>query len=148
MFKIIIKNQGLVSEFEATFTTQPEALAWKDVKFNAFGEGHGYTFEILDLTQEVIREIKIKKNIARMDFGKLLMAELAADNQEAAEARALTLQQIIKIETSLSDVQRLLLNGSLGLAYGLLNQLPIPHLSLDKKQAYLDKMAQFLSNEN
>ena len=35
------------------------------------------------------------------------MAELAADNQEAAEAGALTLQQIIEIEASLSDVQRL-----------------------------------------
>lgn len=106
-----------------------------------------YTVEVTDITEEIKLQASIKKNLARIKFGQLIMAELAAKNQLALEQQTITTQEIIDIEASLIAVQRLLSNGSLGLALAALQATEVPHMSLTTKQEYIDKIQTYLQQE-
>jgi hypothetical protein len=106
-----------------------------------------FTIEIEDISQQVAFEKEVQKNLARMQFGARLMAELATGNQAALTAGALTVQQIIEAEAALATVQRLILNGSLGLAVGALQEAKIPHLPDSTKLAFIKKMQDYLAAE-
>jgi hypothetical protein len=106
-----------------------------------------FTYTIEDISAQVAFEKSIATNIARMEFGKRLMAELAASNQADLIAGSLTVQQVIEAEAALATIQRLILNGSLGLAVGALQQTTIPHMSQAKKDAFLAKMTAYLGAE-
>lgn len=106
-----------------------------------------YTVVIQDITAQLNQEKEIAKNLSRMDFGRRLMAELAASNQADLISGALTVPQIIEAEASLAYVQRLISNGSLSLAVQVLSGLEVPHLSIEKKTLFITKMQEYLSNE-
>jgi len=106
-----------------------------------------FTIEIEDITAAIAYEKSISTNLARMEFGKRLMAELAASNQSDLIQGALTLEQVIEAEASLATIQRLILNGSLGLAAQMLQTTQVPHLSEQKKAYFLNKMQGYLASE-
>ena len=106
-----------------------------------------YTVVIEDITAQIEYEKDVAKNLARMEFGKRLMAELAASNQMDLVSGALTVPQIIEAEAALATIQRYISQGSLGLAAQLLQTTTIPHFGDAKKALFLNKMQEYLSNE-
>lgn len=82
-----------------------------------------WTAEITDITEEVEKEKRIQKYLARMDFGKRLMADLADENLQRLIAGETTVEALVSAEAKLEVVQRLLLNGSTSLALGAIQQI-------------------------
>jgi hypothetical protein len=111
---------------------------------------HSAEFEVQieDITEEVNFQKKVDKNLRRIQFGQRLMAEFAADNQVDLESSTLTLSQIIEMEAALATIQRLILNGSLGLALSSMNSASIPHLSQEKRQKFIQKIENYLAQES
>lgn len=105
------------------------------------------SFEIVDITAEANKEKLIEKNLARMQFGQQIMAELAAMNQSALETKQTNVTNILAAEEKLAKVQRLLLNGSLGLAYQILGSLDVPELGTQLKTYFLNKIKTYLDSE-
>jgi hypothetical protein len=107
-----------------------------------------FEVQIEDITEEVNFQKKVDKNLRRIQFGQRLMAEFAADNQVDLESSTLTLSQIIEMEAALATIQRLILNGSLGLALSSMNSASIPHLSQEKRQKFMQKIENYLAQES
>lgn len=105
------------------------------------------SYEVVDVTAQINKEKAIAKNLARMEFGQQIMAELAAMNQSALESSQTTVQNILAAEEKLAKVQRLLLNGSLGLAYQILSSLDVPELGTQLKTYFINKIKTYLDNE-
>jgi len=106
-----------------------------------------FTVEIVDITEKIEDEKNIQKNLNRMAFGQRLMAELAMQNQKDIAQNLLTVDDVIRTESELRDVQRLISNGSLPLALGLLQTLPLIHMTQEKKAYFIGKITQYLSAE-
>jgi hypothetical protein len=176
MFKVIIKKASDLSHIGwRTFDTAEIANAWLDEvsPSGAWGkpayteiipaviddEGNElepeqtiehaaeFTVEIVDITEQIEDEKGIQKNLARMAFGQRLMAELAMQNQKDIALNLLTVDDVIRTESELRDVQRLISNGSLPLALGLLQTLPLIHMTQEKKAYFIGKITQYLSTE-
>jgi hypothetical protein len=107
-----------------------------------------FEVQIEDITAEVEYQKQIDKNLRRIQFGQRLMAELAASNQKDIAAGVLTIQQVIEAEAALATVQRLVMNGSLGLAKAALEHTEIPHLSEKKKVYFINLISEYLKNES
>jgi hypothetical protein len=107
-----------------------------------------FLIESEDVTAQIAQQKKVQANLKRMAFGNILMAELAASNQDDIELGALTVAQVVEAEASLATVQRLLMNGSLGLAINLLQNSVIPHMSESKKAFFLLKMTSYMEKES
>lgn len=106
-----------------------------------------YSVEVIDVTEEVEAEEAIKKNLARMQFGMLIMAELAQRNQKRLTQGTITVPLILTIEEKLAKVQRLLLNGSAGLALQALIDADIPELPVEEKAYFVTKIQSYLASE-
>jgi hypothetical protein len=118
---------------------EPEAAVYHPAEFEV---------QIEDITEEVNFQKKVDKNLRRIQFGQRLMAEFATDNQIDLESGALTLSQVVEMEAALATVQRLILNGSLGLALSTMNESTFPHLSQEKRQKFMQKIESYLEEEN
>jgi hypothetical protein len=118
---------------------EPEAAVYHPAEFEV---------QIEDITEEVNFQKKVDKNLRRIQFGQRLMAEFATDNQIDLESGALTLSQVVEMEAALATVQRLILNGSLGLALSAMNESTFPHLSQEKRQKFMQKIESYLEEEN
>lgn len=106
-----------------------------------------YTVEVVDISEQLLEEKAISKNLARMRFGQRLMAELAAKNQAALVAGTTSINNVLAAEEKLAKVQRLLLNGSTSLALQALISLDIPELPAELKAYFVGKMQEYLANE-
>jgi O6-methylguanine-DNA--protein-cysteine methyltransferase len=106
-----------------------------------------FEVQIEDITEEINFQKKVDKNLRRIQFGQRLMAEFAADNQADLESDTLTLSQVIEMEAALATIQRLILNGSLGLALSAMISTSIPHLSQEKLQKFIQKIENYLAQE-
>jgi hypothetical protein len=107
-----------------------------------------FEVQIEDVTAEVEYQKQVDKNLRRIQFGQRLMAELAASNQKDIASGVLTIQQVIEAEAALATVQRLVMNGSLGLAKAALEQTTVPHLSEKKKVYFINLISEYLKNES
>lgn len=106
-----------------------------------------YTVTVSDVTEQVEQEKAIAKNLARMQFGMQIMAELAYRNQKRLSNGQITVALILTIEEKLAKVQRLLLNGSTGLALQALIEAEIPELPVEEKLHFVTKIQQYLASE-
>lgn len=106
-----------------------------------------FTVSQEDVTSQIDIEKKILKNLARMDFGKLIMAELAQRNQDRLLASETTINDILSAEAKLAVIQRYLLNGSLGIAFQGLQTADIPELPAPEKAYFLTKIQGYLATE-
>lgn len=175
MIKVSILKNGIVTN-QAQFPSQPEADAWlaKEIANESFGKdawtetipavydvdgitaitpeqtiNHPaeFSFTQEDITAQIETEKKIQKNLARMDFGKRIMAELAQRNQDRLLAGETTINDILSAEAKLAVIQRYLLNGSLGIAFQGLQTADIPELPAPEKAYFLTKIQDYLASE-
>lgn len=102
-----------------------------------------------DISAEVAHQRKIAKYAARIAFAQQLMAEISATNTDKYESQEMSLAQLIAAEEKLAKVQRLLLNGSTGLA--LAEIIAIESTLTEYPQSYKDsfkaKIQAFLASE-
>jgi hypothetical protein len=106
-----------------------------------------FTVQYQDISAELEIKAKIEKNLARMDFGRQIMAELAQRNQDRLTAAEMTLASVLSLEEKLAKVQRLLLNGSTGLALAELQALVITEISEQEKLYFVNKIQSYLASE-
>ncbi|MFN3453434.1 MAG: hypothetical protein ACK41T_00640 [Pseudobdellovibrio sp.] len=105
------------------------------------------TYSVEDITAKSKIEKSTSKNMARIIFGQRIMAELAAINQQSLENGQTSVSNILSVEEKLVKVQRLLLNGSLGLALNELINTEIEELSESIKNYFVSKIQTYLNSE-
>lgn len=102
-----------------------------------------------DISAELAHQRKIAKYAARIAFAQQLMAEISATNADKYESQEMSLAQLVSAEEKLAKVQRLLLNGSTGLA--LAEIIAIESTLTEYPQEYKDslkaKIQAFLASE-
>ena len=106
-------------------------------------------YEIIqtDITQQNQEQQLINKNLARIQFGQRLMAELAAKNQIKLSNQLMTIQQVFSLEDKLAKVQSRLVNGSTGLALSELISLDLPEMTTEEKAYFVSKIQDYLNSE-
>lgn len=167
MIKIEVKNlQSNQITNTGLFDTQEQANAWIELcernynfglperpELNEMLEPTGNIlpaeYEIIqtDITQQNQEQQLINKNLARIQFGQRLMAELAAKNQIKLSNQLMTIQQIFSLEDKLAKVQSRLVNGSTGLALSELISLDLPEMTTEEKSYFVSKIQDYLNSE-
>lgn len=177
MFKVVIKNLEGTQTHGGEFATLEQAQAWIDVvtPTGAWGtpeqtvvtpavldeEGveispevinvipATFIIEITDITEQVQKEKKIKKYEGRIAFAQRLMAEISAANSDKYDGQELTLEQLQSAEEKLAKVQRLLLNGSTGLALAEIVAIEstLTEYSQEYKEELKAKIQAYLASE-
>jgi hypothetical protein len=97
-----------------------------------------FQVEYTDITAEIEQQKKIRKYETRIAFAQRLMAEISATNSDKYESGEITLSQLQSAEEKLAKVQRLLLNGSTGLA--LAEIIAIEATLTEYPQSYKDEL--------
>lgn len=108
-----------------------------------------FTTTYNDISAEVAHQRKIAKYAARIAFAQQLMAEISATNADKYEAEEMTLADLVSAEEKLAKVQRLLLNGSTGLALAeiIAIESTLTEYSQEYKNSLKAKIQAFLASE-
>ena len=109
---------------------------------------HANTMEvaITDITIEVLKQKNIDKYLKRIQFGQVLMAELAAMNKSSLDAGELTSEKIIELKKTLAPIKDFVSEGSLGFALSVLKTSE--GLPPTIKEYFVKKISSYLESEN
>lgn len=132
MFKIEIKENNVLTNY-AEFKTVPECEAWELENKDYFPQG--YTSNIVNIAQLKQFQSDEKKGYANQETGRKVLAKIYAINMEKIRLGLIDQAglQAILTNPTLATIERLLLNGSIGSALNLINNMPDTFFSADQK---------------
>jgi len=132
MFKIEIKKDNVLTNY-SEFKTVPECEAWENENKDYFPQG--YVSNIINISQVKRFLADEKKGYQNQETGRRVLAKIYAINMEKIRLGLIDeagLQAILSNPT-LAVIERLLLNGSVGSALNLINNLPDTFFTADQK---------------
>ena len=137
MFKIEIKDENLNTLFEGSFSTEAEALEWKDTKITVLPS---LSFQLTDITAELEQKQKLTTRAEKRAFGES-MIDLISTINESANVNEAILEALI-LDQDFLVIREHLYSGSLKSAYNkilasekkILTVFSQPNLDLVKSQ--------------
>lgn len=144
MIKVVYTNKLDASKQESLFQTENELDAHKLQHPEMYDDS---IFDVVesDISAEFIKQRNIDKYLKRIQFGQVLMAELAAMNKASLDAGDLTSEQIITLKQALAPVKDFVSEGSLGFALSALNSDSVLPPTL--KGYFVTKISNYLGSE-
>lgn len=144
MIKVIYINKLDQSKQESLFQDQGELTA-HEVAYSYLYNPELYDVTVLDISPEIQKQKNIDKYLKRIQFGQVLMAELATINKAKLESGAYSPDQVLVLKKSLAPIKDFVSEGSLGFAYqGLSLSQDLPS---DLKQYFMEKISDYLESE-
>lgn len=144
MIKVIYINKIDQLKQESDFQDQGE-LSAHELAYPYLYNPELYDVTVLDKTQEIQKQKNIDKYLKRIQFGQILMAELAAMNKASIDAGTLTSEQVLAIKQALAPVKDFVSEGSLGFALSALNSDSVLPLAL--KGYFVTKISNYVGSE-
>lgn len=108
---------------------------------------HPATVEYIveNITELINQSNNVNKYLKRIQFGQLLMAELAALNKAKLDTGSYTSEQVLSLKRDLAPVKDFVIEGSLGFALQTLQQAQ--NVPTDIKSYFVNKIQQHLNSE-
>lgn len=103
-------------------------------------------YVIEDITELTNQSNNVNKYLKRIQFGQLLMAELAALNKAKLDTGSYTSEQVLSLKRDLALVKDFVIEGSLGFALQTLQQAQ--NVPTDIKSYFVNKIQQHLNSED
>jgi hypothetical protein len=144
MIKVVYTNKLDASKQESLFENESLLEAHKQEYPFMYDDS---IFDVVesDISAELLKQKNIEKYLKRIQFGQVLMAELATINKEKLESGAYSPDQVLVLKKSLAPIKDFVSEGSLGFAYQGLNLSQ--DLPADLKQYFMQKISEYLTKE-
>lgn len=146
MLKVTYVNKLDASKQESEFNSQAE-LDQHQIDHPELYDSSMFDVTTKDITAQDLAQKEVDKYLKRIQYGQVLMAELAAMNKTKLASGAYTQDQVLGLKQALAPVKDFITEGSLGFAYqaiesaqGLPNDLVIYFKT--KISEYLNKETQ------
>lgn len=137
MFKVEIKKDNVITNY-SEFKTVNECVQWVDENKDYFPAE--FSSEIINITELKQFQADEAKGLLNQRIGQTVLAKIYAINAQKTRMNLLSAEQLSAMlsDSTLKNVERLLLNGSLASAVALIQAMPDQYFNAENKQMILD----------
>jgi hypothetical protein len=137
MFKVEILNNGIVTNV-AEFESVPKCSQWIAENSQYFPDG--FSSQITNISEQKQFEADERQALLNQNIGRGVLAKIYAINMQKIRLGLLSPSQLQALlsDQTLANIERLLLNGSLGSALQIIINLPDTYFNTEQKQIILN----------
>lgn len=137
MFRLEVLKDGKVTNF-AEFATVPECNAWLEANSQYFPDD--FSSQIINISEQKQFEADERQALLNQNIGRGVLAKIYAINMQKIRLGLLSPSQLQALlsDQTLANIERLLLNGSLGSALQIIINLPDTYFNTEQKQIILN----------